>query len=547
MSSTPARRFRPQDPPPSSQAEEAASSSGSRGGGDAVVGRLIDALFDIIAKLDRRRADEGLSGRLVEAGTSLLEVALRSGASYSHVGTQSHTAETGEGEESKLTADRDETDRGQPYQDTRRLPDDEQGPEAAGERRTYPHDPTPKRHVPTQRTDEPPDADAHVAAAPPGDAERAGGGRPERARRRAETAAAAAAAAATTPKARAVVMAIDRKLQAAALSPPRALSDVETAVKHMTDAYVAAHGTDELFPSRHDWYAVVELFARLFDGAPGGCRARLWLIAQGHNLVRAASEEGHDVAARLAVDLAEVGLDNLGRFVRDWAEDRTSDARETADEAGRLLARHRQVCLWQGWQGLRRQCVPGADGHSTLQKYLLQQGFATARGRPLVSCLYGFLAQAFSKDSPGVFRATVYQYALAGTLASAFGKGVLAFVPSGIDTWARTFSAPNAASDKDGDTGDGAGEKEKPDKWTKLERALRLLAREVPVIGDVCRAAHDAILAPVLAGAMITDIKLLEIESLGEIRDHSLADLLRRRPALVEEGHDGAEASVEPA
>ncbi|WQF84156.1 hypothetical protein CDEST_09170 [Colletotrichum destructivum] len=76
-----------EDMPHPRQAQPAAASSSSTETNTALKGRLLDTLFDIIAKINRRRADKTLGTRLVEASTSILQVALRGSISYSNVRT----------------------------------------------------------------------------------------------------------------------------------------------------------------------------------------------------------------------------------------------------------------------------------------------------------------------------------------------------------------------------------------------------------------------------------------------------------------------------
>ncbi|KDN69340.1 hypothetical protein CSUB01_09898 [Colletotrichum sublineola] len=334
---------------------------------------------------------------------------------------------------------------------------------------------------------------------------------------------------------------LDGKLRAAALSPPRALSDVEAAVKHMTDAYVAVHGTDGLFLSRPDWHAIVDLvFVRLFGEA---CKSRLLDIARQNNERREASGRADATGRRLAEALAHsAGLEDLRSFVADWAAERKSEADASAGEVDRIATTHRRVCVWEGWQRLRRQCVPGAEGHASLRDHLAERGFSVSRGRPLLSCLYEYLGRELRLRKGEAFRTTVYQHALPGTITAVFGKGALVFVPAGIDTWSRTFSGPVVQ--------DGGGLGERSDKWAKLERALRLVAGEVPALAEICAAAHEVILRPVLEDSPVVDIRLVGADGGRETAasrpgDQPLLHLLQAPAPAAEQGEGSATSEGE--
>ncbi|KXH53536.1 hypothetical protein CSIM01_13851 [Colletotrichum simmondsii] len=234
-----------------------------------------------------------------------------------------------------------------------------------------------------------------------------------------------------------------------------------------------------------DYYSIGDLlFCRIFGSDVQG---RLYELITEHDAAGVYRQNsGACRVDRLAEKLQKSSLDDLASFVRSWGEV-TDTAIRAGTSWGRLQVYWRQYDLWKRWQRLKELSQSAGPQRVELLRFLKSQNIETRHGKTLDSCLADFFAAELDLPGNTKFGDTIYRFAAVGTLVDVFGRGILAFLPKGLDTWYKAFKS---------------GGKLSPKKL-KLEVACEFIAGRTPGLRELCDAAEVSIVEKVIKGQPI--------------------------------------------
>ncbi|KAK1452535.1 hypothetical protein CMEL01_16746 [Colletotrichum melonis] len=313
------------------------------------------------------------------------------------------------------------------------------------------------------------------------------------------------------------------------VSPPRTAEYIDSLVQLREEL---GSRPDVVF-QEEDYYSIGDLlFCRIFGGDVQG---RLYELITEHDAAGAYRQNsGACRVDRLAEKLQKSSLDDLASFVRSWGEV-TDTAIRTGTSWGRLQGYWRQYDLWKRWQRLKELSQSAGPRRVELLRFLKSQNIETKHGKTLDSCLADFFAAELDLPGNTKFGDTIYRFAAVGILVDVFGRGILAFLPKGVDTWYKLFKS---------------GGKFSPEKL-KLEVACEFVAGRTPGLRELCNAAEVSIVENVIKGQPIETTRAVYDIRRGKSREDvlglSLMDFVTaevRRgdcgEVLSDEGGDGA-------
>ncbi len=233
-------------------------------------------------------------------------------------------------------------------------------------------------------------------------------------------------------------------------------------------------------------------------------------------------------ASKTCQDLRALGQDGLAGFVAGWAEVVRSEEGSNAEPL-RISMLNRKVELLRSWDEWTAQVHEDQGGE--LSQFLTKQGFPHKQRGRLQSRLSGFLCKQMDIRDNKTFTNRIYQWRPLGILVEAFGPGVFLFSPPGLERFSRKLASSESLTKEERFTG-----------------AVQLLAKEAPVICQLCEAAYETIVQPILEGRRIgptAGTRLALRKDKDAFRSLSLWDLVRAevpgatRIQSVEEGDEG--------
>nr|XP_036575913.1 uncharacterized protein CTRU02_14203 [Colletotrichum truncatum]KAF6782556.1 hypothetical protein CTRU02_14203 [Colletotrichum truncatum] len=194
--------------------------------------------------------------------------------------------------------------------------------------------------------------------------------------------------------------------------------------------------TDVVF-QEEDYYSIGDLlFHRIFGN---DVESRLYYLireydaASAYRLNRAICR-----VDKLAEKLQHSGVDELASFVRSWGEV-THTVSSAGTSEGRLHGYWRQYDLWKRWHELKELGQVTSPKRLQLVEFLKTQNLETKQSKTLESCLADFFSRELELPGNIKFGDTIYRFTAIGMLVDAFRRGILAFLPKGLDTWYKKF------------------------------------------------------------------------------------------------------------